>query len=365
MSRHTRKPLVSLVVPFHDEAEAIEAFFATTLPILESIDATRFEIVCVNDGSRDDTLGRLIDVAAGDPRVRIVDLTRRFGKEAALTAGIDEAAGAAVILIDADLQDPPALIPAMVERWLAGAEVVAAKRTDRMCDPLMQRVAAALYYRVHNHLSEVEMPENVGDFRLMDRQVVDALRALPERRRFMKGLFAWVGYRIEIIEYTRAPRSGGRSKFSGWRRWNFALEGITSFSTVPLRVWTYIGLAFAALSFVYGAFIVMRTLLFGNPVHGYASLISVMLFVGGIQLIGIGVIGEYLGRIYHESKQRPVYLVRRRYRADALVGQHPARHAAQPAAAKLLQFPVRRVAAARRRQPAVASAAVARNLSVK
>ena len=148
----TRKPLVSLVVPFHDEAEAIDAFFATTLPILESIDATRFEIVCVNDGSRDDTLGRLIDVAAGDPRVRIVDLTRRFGKEAALTAGIDEAAGTAVILIDADLQDPPALIPAMVERWLAGAEVVAAKRTDRRCDPLMQRVAAALYYRVHNHL---------------------------------------------------------------------------------------------------------------------------------------------------------------------------------------------------------------------
>ncbi|HIA2363136.1 TPA: glycosyltransferase family 2 protein, partial [Burkholderia contaminans] len=182
MSAHARKSLVSLVVPLHDEEEAIDAFFATTLPILAAVESVRFEIVCINDGSRDDTLGRLIDVAAGDPRVRIVDLTRRFGKEAALTAGIDEAAGAAVILIDADLQDPPALIPAMVERWLAGAEVVAAKRTDRMCDPLMQRMAAALYYRVHNHLSEVEMPENVGDFRLMDRQVVDALRALPERR---------------------------------------------------------------------------------------------------------------------------------------------------------------------------------------
>jgi len=264
-----------------------------------------------------------------------------------------------VILIDADLQDPPALIPAMVERWLAGAEVVAAKRTDRRCDPMMQRVAAALYYRVHNHLSEVEMPENVGDFRLMDRQVVDALRALPERRRFMKGLFAWVGYRIELIEYTRAPRSGGRSKFSGWRRWNFALEGITSFSTVPLRVWTYIGLAFAALSFVYGAFIVMRTLLFGNPVHGYASLISVMLFVGGIQLIGIGVIGEYLGRIYHESKQRPVYLVRRRYHAHRDAAAHPA--------STLLQFPLKRTHAARRRtaQPAAAGHGAARKASVK
>ena len=359
MSAHARKPLVSLVVPFHDEEEAIDAFFATTLPILESVESVRFEIVCINDGSRDDTLGRLIDVAAGDPRVRIVDLTRRFGKEAALTAGIDEAAGTAVILIDADLQDPPALIPAMVERWLAGAEVVAAKRTDRRCDPLMQRAAAALYYRVHNHLSEVEMPENVGDFRLMDRQVVDALRALPERRRFMKGLFAWVGYRIELIEYTRAPRSGGRSKFSGWRRWNFALEGITSFSTVPLRVWTYIGLAFAALSFIYGAFIVMRTLLFGNPVHGYASLISVMLFVGGIQLIGIGVIGEYLGRIYHESKQRPVYLVRRRYHAQRDAAVHPA--------SQLLQFPLKRTHAARRRtaQPAATGHGAARKASVK
>ena len=262
-----------------------------------------------------------------------------------------------MILIDADLQDPPALIPAMVERWLAGAEVVAAKRTDRRCDPLMQRAAAALYYRVHNHLSEVEMPENVGDFRLMDRRVVDALRALPERRRFMKGLFAWVGYRIEIIEYTRAPRRP--LKFSGWRRWNFALEGITSFSTVPLRVWTYIGLAFAALSFIYGAFIVMRTLLFGNPVHGYASLISVMLFVGGIQLIGIGVIGEYLGRIYHESKQRPVYLVRRRYHAQRDAAVHPA--------SQLLQFPLKRTHAARRRtaQPAATGHGAARKASVK
>ncbi|MCA3923601.1 glycosyltransferase family 2 protein [Burkholderia sp.] len=365
MSAHARKPLVSLVVPFHDEDEAIDAFFAATLPILESVESVRFEIVCINDGSRDGTLDKLIDVAAGDTRVRIVDLTRRFGKEAALTAGIDEAAGSAVILIDADLQDPPALIPAMLERWHAGAEVVAAKRTDRMCDPLMQRVAAALYYRVHNQLSEVEMPENVGDFRLMDRQVVDALRALPERRRFMKGLFAWVGFRTEIIEYTRAARSGGRSKFSGWRRWNFALEGITSFSTVPLRVWTYIGLVFAALSFVYGAYIVMRTLLFGNPVHGYASLISVMLFVGGIQLIGIGVIGEYLGRIYHESKQRPVYLVRRRYRADVHAGQQPVRHAAQPDGSKLLQFPLRRVVASRRRQAAVAAVQTPRHLSVK
>ncbi|MGS0891558.1 glycosyltransferase family 2 protein [Burkholderia stagnalis] len=365
MSTHARKPLVSLVVPFHDEAEAIEAFFATTAPVLESIDSVRFEIVCVNDGSRDNTLDKLISAGAADSRIRVVDLTRRFGKEAALTAGIDEAVGAAVILIDADLQDPPALIPTMIDRWHSGAEVVAAKRTDRMCDPLMQRVAAALYYRVHNRLSEVEMPENVGDFRLMDRQVVEALRALPERRRFMKGLFAWVGFRTEIIEYTRAPRSGGHSKFSGWRRWNFALEGITSFSTVPLRVWTYIGLAFALLALVYGSFIVARTLLFGNPVHGYPSLISVVLFIGGIQLIGIGVLGEYLGRIYHESKQRPVYLVRRRYRANAHAGQQPARHGASAPGSKLLQFPVRRGTTTRRRHAASAGAPPSRKLSIK
>lgn len=355
MSTHARKPLVSLVVPFHDEEAAIDAFFAETLPILESVDAVRFEIVCINDGSRDRTLDRLIAAGAGDPRVRVIDLTRRFGKEAALTAGLDEAAGAAVILIDADLQDPPALIPAMIEHWRAGAEVVAAKRTDRMCDPFVQRAAAALYYRVHNALSEVEMPENVGDFRLMDREVVDALRALPERRRFMKGLFAWVGFRTVIVEYARAPRSGGHSKFSGWRRWNFALEGITSFSTVPLRVWTYVGVAFAMLALVYGAFIVVRTLLFGNPVHGYASLISVVLFMGGIQLIGIGVIGEYLGRIYHESKQRPVYLVRRRYRAERPAAALPARHANALPTSKLLQFPLKRASVARRR-PAMPAA---------
>ncbi|WP_175662999.1 glycosyltransferase family 2 protein [Burkholderia ambifaria] len=358
MSTQARKPLISLVVPFHDEEETIDAFFAETLPILESVAAVRFELVCINDGSRDRTLDRLLAIAAGDARVHVVDLTRRFGKEAALTAGLDEAAGAAVILIDADLQDPPALIPAMIERWRGGAEVVAAKRTDRLCDPYLQRAAAALYYRVHNALSEVEMPENVGDFRLMDREVVDALRALPERRRFMKGLFAWVGFRTAIIEYTRAPRSGGRSKFSGWRRWNFALEGITSFSTVPLRVWTYVGITFAMLSLVYGAFIVVRTLFFGNPVHGYPSLISVVLFVGGIQLIGIGVIGEYLGRIYHESKQRPVYLVRRRYRAE--------RDAAAQPASKLLQFPLKRTHATRRRTtiPAAAGPA-ARKASFK
>ncbi|WP_321923764.1 glycosyltransferase family 2 protein [Burkholderia sp. BCC1998] len=333
-------PLVSLVVPFYNEGEAVERFFDVVIPLMAGLDAIRFEIVCVNDGSRDDTLDRLIRVSMGDRRVRVIDLTRNFGKEAALTAGLDEADGDAVIPLDADLQDPPSLIPVMLEHWRDGAEVVAAKRSNRACDSFAKRTAAAIYYRVHNVLSDVKLPENVGDFRLMDRKVVNALRSLPERHRFMKGLFAWVGYRTVIVEYQRDPRSAGHSKFSGWKLWNFAIEGITSFSTVPLRSWTYIGLGIAALAFLYGAFIVGRTLLFGNPVHGYASLLSVILFIGGIELVGIGVVGEYIGRIYDESKQRPVYLIRRRYQAHG----------------KVIELPVvrdtRRAAARRRVQPA-------------
>ncbi|AOK55735.1 glycosyltransferase [Burkholderia stagnalis] len=316
-------PLISLVVPFYNEGEAVEHFFDVVMPLMSGIDGIRFEIVCVNDGSRDDTLDRLIAIGTKDRRVRVIDLTRNFGKEAALTAGIDEAVGDAVIPIDADLQDPPSLIPVMIEHWRGGAEVVAARRTNRACDSFAKRTAAKLYYRVHNALSEVKLPENVGDFRLMDRQVVNALRSLPERRRFMKGLFAWVGFRTVIVDYEREARSAGKSKFSGWKLWNFALEGITSFSTVPLRSWTYIGLGIAALSFLYGSFIVTRTLMFGNPVPGYASLISAMLFISGIELVGIGVVGEYIGRIYYESKERPVYLVRRRYQARSKVTSLP------------------------------------------
>ncbi|AYQ43690.1 MULTISPECIES: glycosyltransferase family 2 protein [Burkholderia] len=337
-------PLVSLVVPFYNEGEAVERFFDVVIPLMTSIDAIRFEIVCVNDGSRDDTLERLIRISTGERRVRVIDLTRNFGKEAALTAGLDEALGDAVIPLDADLQDPPSLIPVMIEHWRDGAEVVAAKRSNRACDSFAKRTAAAIYYRVHNLLSDVKLPENVGDFRLMDRKVVNALRNLPERHRFMKGLFAWVGYRTVIVEYQRDARSAGHSKFSGWKLWNFALEGITSFSTVPLRSWTYIGVGIAALAFLYGSFIIFRTLLFGNPVLGYASLISVTLFIGGIELIGIGVVGEYIGRIYDESKQRPVYLIRRRYQAHSKVIELPvardarrqnARRRVQPTRARL------------------------------
>jgi glycosyltransferase involved in cell wall biosynthesis len=313
MAEYKRAQLLSLVVPFYNESTALHAFFARVIPILESIDAMQFEIVCVNDGSKDDTLAQLVEFAHSDERVRVIDLTRNFGKEAALTAGIDEAFGDAVIPIDADLQDPPELIPTMVAHWKRGAEVVLAQRTSRACDSFLKRVTAAAYYRVHNKLSDLKLPENVGDFRLMDRAVVNALKQLPERHRFMKGLFAWVGYSTVIVPYEREPRSAGTSKFSGWRLWNFALEGITSFSTLPLRSWTYLGLAIASLAFCDGSYIILRTMILGVDVPGYASVLSLLLFFGGVQLIGLGVVGEYIGRIYDEAKGRPIYLVKRRY----------------------------------------------------
>ncbi|MCI0151933.1 glycosyltransferase family 2 protein [Paraburkholderia sediminicola] len=306
--------LISLVVPFHNEAPVVDAFFRAVTPVLQSIDDADYEIVCVNDGSTDSTLARLLVACTINPHIRVVDLSRNFGKEAALTAGIDEAAGAAVIPFDADLQDPPEAILTLVARWREGFDVVLAKRAGRHTDSYAKRGTAALFYRVHNAISDLTIPEDTGDFRLMSRQVVDALKRLPENRRFMKGLFAWVGFRTAHIEYVRCPRAGGESKFSGWKLWNFGLEGLTSFGSLPLRVWTYIGGATAAIAILWAAYLILRTIVFGVDVPGYASIITAVLFLGGMQLVGIGVIGEYVGRIYMEAKRRPVYIVRKIYR---------------------------------------------------
>lgn len=307
--------LLSLVVPFYNEEEMIGPFFGAVIPILEAIDGTLFEIVCVNDGSRDGTLRMLIGMSNEDSRIRVIDLTRNFGKEAALSAGLDEARGAIVIPFDADLQDPPRVIPLLVEKWREGYDVVVAKRVNRLTDAFLKRRTAAFFYRTHNAVCDTKIPENVGDFRLITRDVVNALKRLPETRRFMKGLFAWVGYRTAVVEYVRDPRLAGKSKFSGWKLWNFALEGFTSFSTLPLRVWTYVGSFVALGAILYASFLIVRTLIQGVAVPGYASLISAVLLLGGVQLIGIGVLGEYIGRIYYESKNRPVYLVRSRYQS--------------------------------------------------
>jgi len=309
------RPLVSIVSPFYNEEGSVSGFHKAITNSVANLMQFDFEFICVNDGSNDNTLGELLQCVENDYRSVILELSRNFGKEAAMSAGIDHAKGDCVIPIDADLQDPPTLIAQMLIEWQKGAEVVLAKRTDRSSDSYAKRTSALMFYRLHNALSNLKIPENVGDFRLMDRIVVDALKQLPERQRFMKGLFAWLGFRTVTVEYTREPRTTGTTKFSGWKLWNFAIEGITSFSLVPLKVWTYIGAFGSVFAFCYASFIIIRTWIFGVDVPGYASLLVVMLFFGSLQLMSLGVIGEYIGRIYFESKQRPLYLIRKSYSA--------------------------------------------------
>ncbi len=308
--------LISIVVPFYNEEAGIELFYATLTAQLQTIPAYTFEVVCVDDGSKDATLERLKLLVERDNRFVVLELSRNFGKEAAMSAGLDAAQGDAAIPMDADLQDPPELIGRMLEEWASGYEVVLAKRTDRSSDTLLKRKTAAMFYKVHNRFSTVKLPENVGDYRLIDRVVLEALQQLPEQQRFMKGLFAWVGYRTVTISYQRQPRSAGESKFSGWKLWNFALEGITSFSIAPLKIWTYLGAVGALASLAYALFIGLRTLFLGNDVPGYPSLFVAIVFFGSVQLIGIGVLGEYIGRTYMESKRRPLYFVRKRYQNE-------------------------------------------------
>ena len=307
------RPLVSIISPFYNEGLGVLKFKEAITTVLNSLQEYDFEIICIDDGSTDNTLSKLIAVAHHDHRFRIIELSRNFGKEAAMTAGIDEAKGNCIIPIDADLQDPPALIGKMLIEWQQGYEVVLAKRIDRSTDSFAKRKTAQLFYRLHNVVSNLQIPEDVGDFRLMDRVVVDALKKLPERQRFMKGLFAWVGFKSVTVEYVRNARSTGTTKFSGWRLWNFAIEGITSFSLVPLKVWTYIGLFGSLFAIFYATFIIIRTWIFGIDLPGYASLLVVMLFFGSLQLMSLGIIGEYIGRIYFESKQRPIYLIKKQH----------------------------------------------------
>jgi glycosyltransferase involved in cell wall biosynthesis len=313
-----KRPLISIVIPFYNEEGSVFGFHEAITEALANLSEFEFEFICINDGSSDNTLAELLECVARDPRYIVLELSRNFGKEAAMSAGIDKAHGDCVVPIDADLQDPPALIAQMLVEWQKGAEVVLAKRIDRTSDSYAKRTSALLFYRLHNTLSSLKIPENVGDFRLMDRVVVDALKQLPERQRFMKGLFAWLGFRTVTVEYARDPRTHGSSKFSGWKLWNFAIEGITSFSLVPLKVWTYIGALGSLFAFCYASFITIRTLIFGVDVPGYASLLVVMLFFGSLQLMSLGVIGEYIGRIYFESKQRPLYLIRKSYTSKKL-----------------------------------------------
>ncbi len=312
-------PVFSIVVPAFNEAEGLMAFHRRLSAAMEPLAA--WEVIYVDDGSIDSTRDVVELLRRDDPRIALVSLSRNFGKEIATTAGLDHARGQAVIVIDADLQDPPELIPELAAAWRQGFDMVCARRRVREGETPLKKFTAHVFYRLMRHTGRVRLPEDTGDFRLMSRRVVDAVCKLREQHRFMKGLFAWVGFPSTTILYDRAPRNAGATKWNYWNLWNFALEGITSFTVMPLKVATYAGLAVALLSVIFGAQVIVKTLLFGNPVAGYPSLMTVILFLGGVQLMTLGVIGEYLGRVFNETKQRPLYLVDRfqpsRVMADA------------------------------------------------
>lgn len=307
-SRRPANPLLSLVIPVFDEEDSIDLFIDTVVPMLER-DRLRYELVFVNDGSRDDTLSRLIARSAADRHIRIVNLSRNFGKEAALTAGIDHARGDVLLPMDIDLQDPPDLIGAFMARWREGYDIVYGVRTARRTDTTAKRMSAGWFYWAFNAMSPVRIPANVGDFRLVDRRAAEVLRQLPERNRFMKGLFAWVGFNSIGVPYERPERAAGTTKFNYWRLWNFALDGVVSFSTAPLRAWFYVGLVIAAIAVFYAIFIITRVMILGIDTPGYASLLIAVLLMGAIQLLSLGIIGEYLGRLFLEVKGRPIYIV--------------------------------------------------------
>ena len=302
------RPVLSVVVPMYNEAEVIAPLFDRVLPVLESI-TDDFEIVCVDDGSTDNTLDLLRAWNRRDKRVKAISLTRNFGKEAALTAGLRTSSGQAVVPLDADLQDPPEVIPQLVEKWREGFDMVLAVRSDRAGDSWLKRKSAALFYSVINRMSTTPIPDNTGDFRLMSRKVIDALLKLGERNRFMKGIFGWVGFSQTSIYYSRPSRVAGTSKWHYWKLWNFALDGMLSFSTAPLRIWTYLGVIVALFALSYMTYVIARTLILGVEVPGYASIIVLLLFTSGLNMIGLGIIGEYLGRVFMEVKKRPLYLV--------------------------------------------------------
>lgn len=303
-------PVLSVIVPVKDEEAGIAPFMRRIAPILDRVAGSAWEVLFVDDGSTDATLAAILAAHADDARVRAISLSRNFGKEAALSAGLDHVRGDAVIPIDVDMQDPPEVIAEMVVRWREGHEVVYGVRRDRRSDSLPKRLTADLYYRAHNWLSADKIPEHAGDFRLLDRRVVEVIRRMPERNRFMKGLFAWSGFRQSGVEYERAERTVGTTKFNYWKLWRLAIDGITSGSTVPLRVWSYLGASVALLALLYAGVVVLRTLLFGRDMPGYPSLMVAVLFLGGVQLISLGVLGEYIGRILVEVKGRPIYVVR-------------------------------------------------------
>jgi glycosyltransferase involved in cell wall biosynthesis len=300
-------PRFCVVVPAFNEATGLMEFHRRLSAVMNSLGT--WQVIYVNDGSTDDTLSVLKDLRRRDPDVALINLSRNFGKEIAMTAGLDHANGEAIIVIDADLQDPPEIIPDLVAAWREGYDVAYAQRSVRHGENWLKKTTSTLFYRLMQDVGKVKLPRDTGDFRLMSWRVVVAVRSLREDHRFMKGLFAWVGFPSKAVLYERAPRHAGSSKWNYWKLWNFAIEGITSFTVMPLKIASYLGLAVSVFAAIFILQLVVRTILFGNPVAGYPSLMAVVLFLGGVQLLTLGIIGEYLGRVFNETKGRPLYLV--------------------------------------------------------
>jgi len=300
---------ISVVTPFYNESEAISVYFEAVTKVLETLDD--YEIVCVDDGSTDTTLNQLIEVRESNPKVRVVELSRNFGKEAALTAGLEHSDGDCTIILDADLQDPPELIPSMIERWKEGADVVIGRRSERTSDSFLKRFTARGFYRVFNYFADDPIPEDAGDFRLLDRKVLEVINLLKEKNRFMKGLLSWPGFDVAFVEYERPERAAGETKWNYSKLFGLALDGIVAFSTLPLRLAFILGLGSSAFALAYAIFLIIRTTVQGIDLPGYASIMVVSLTFSGLILICLGVIGEYLGRIYIEVKQRPIFVVKK------------------------------------------------------
>ncbi len=308
--------MLSIIVPTHNEAEVLETFHREILAVVEAT-GEDYELIYVDDGSTDGSVELMAGFRESNSAIAILELSRNFGKEVALSAGLDHAVGDAVVIIDADLQDPPSLIPEFLREWRNGYDVVYGRRTGREGESWLKIFTAKWFYRIINMLSDVEIPPDVGDYRLLSRRAVEALQSMPERHRYMKGLYAWIGFPQKAVPYVRKPRVAGSTHWNYWRLWNFALEGITSFSALPLKVATYLGILTSGASFIYGSYFLLRTLFLGNPVPGYPSLVMIILFLGGIQLICLGIIGEYVGRTYTEAKGRALYFLKGYHPSDA------------------------------------------------
>ncbi len=305
--------LLSVIVPVYNEANGISAFHERLEAALAKAPVNRTELIYINDGSKDSSLELLKTIADVNPSVQVIDFSRNFGKEAAMTAGINKSHGDAAVIIDSDLQDPPELIPEMVRQWQNGYDIINMRRRSRLGETILKKKTAQMFYTFMRFLGPVKMPENVGDFRLLSRRAIEALKQMPERNRFMKGMFAWIGFPVKEILYQRDPRFADKTKWNYWGLFNLAVEGITSYTIAPLRISTYLGLAVSLATFSYGIFILVCTILYGDPVKGFPTLIIAILFLGGLQLLAIGLVGEYLGRIFMETKNRPLYIVKNHY----------------------------------------------------